>query len=180
MKNTFFSLVACYFLLTSAQAQTLEQTAAFIALGGDVDLSKMKLNFDGSVSTPSSMVGLNLTPSGTWTSIPSEEGCVVQAFMPNLQTHAQTAMQFHFNHIVDWKSGGGDAQRSVVWAVGEEPVLCIQHMPGNSSAPTTLINTNCDDKYEIAGNNLNMDRVGKAIDYLFSKYCHQAVRKNAF
>ena len=180
MKKTFVSLATCCLLLTVAQAQTLEQTAAFIVLGGDVDLSKMKLNSDGSVSTPSVMVGLNLSPSETWTSIPSEEGCVVQAFGPNLQTHAQTAMQFHFNHIVGWKSGERDAQRSVVWAVGEEPVFCVQHIPGNGSAPTTLINTNCVNKYDIAGNNLNMDRVGKAIDYLFSKYCHQAVRKNAF
>jgi len=180
MKKTFVSLATCCLLLTVAQAQTLEQTAAFIALGGDVDLSKMTLNSDGSVSTPSVMVGLNLSPSATWTSIPSEEGCVVQAFMPNLQTNARTAMQYHFNHIVGWKSGQSDAQRSVIWAVGEEPVLCIQHIPSNGSAPTTLINTNCDNKYDIAGNNLNMDRVGKAIDYLFSKYCHQAVRKNAF
>jgi hypothetical protein len=180
MKKTFVNLVACCVLLTSAHAQTFEQTAAFITQGGDIDLSKMKLNSDGSVSTPSVMVGLNLSPSATWTSIPSEEGCVAQAFMPNLQTHAQTAMQFHFNHIVGWKSGESDAQRSVVWAVGEEPVVCIQHIPVNGSAPTTLINTNCANKYEIAGNNLNMERVGKAIEYLFSKYCHQAVRKNAF
>lgn len=180
MKKTFLKVIACCVLLSSAHAQTLEQTAAFIVLGGDVDLSKMKLNSDGSVSTPSVMVGLNLSPSARWTSIPSEEGCVVQTFMPNLQTGAQTAMQFHFNHIVGWKSGESDARRSVVWAVGEEPVVCIQHVPGSGSAPTALVNTNCVNKTDIAGNNENMDRVGKAIEYLFSKYCHQAVRKNAF
>jgi hypothetical protein len=171
---------ACLLLLTPARAQSLEQTAAYIVLGGDVDLSKMKSNPDGSVSTPSVMVGLNMMPPETWTSISSDEGCVVQAFGPNLQTHQQTAMQFHFNHIVGWKSGQGDAQRSVVWAVGEEPVFCVQPITASGSAPTTVFNTNCANQYDIAGSNLNMDRVGKAIEYLFSKFCHQAVRKNAF
>ncbi|RXH05823.1 hypothetical protein [Bradyrhizobium vignae] len=180
MRTSFFSLAACYFLVTAAQAQTFEQTAAFIVLGGDVDLSRMKLNLDGSVSTPQYTSGLNLTPSQTWTSISGEEGCVVQGFGPNLQTNQQIAVQVHFNHIVGWKSGESDAQRSVVWAVGEDPVFCTQNLPNGSSAPAAVIHTNCANEFDIAGNNLNMDRVGKAIDYLFSKYCHQAARKNAF
>ncbi|MGL3104904.1 hypothetical protein [Bradyrhizobium sp. BR 1432] len=126
------------------------------------------------------MSGLILSPSQTWTSISSEEGCVVQGFGPNLQTNQQIAVQVHFNHIVGWNSGEGDAQRSVVLAVGEEPVFCMQHLPNGSSAPTVMIQTNCANKFDIAGSNLNMDRVGNAIDYLFSKYCHQAARKNAF
>lgn len=180
MRTVIFSLAAYCVLLTSVRAQSFEQTAAFIALGGDVDLSKMTLNADGSVSTPPSAVGLAVTPPQTWTSIASEEGCVAQGFGPSLQTGEQVAVQIHFNHVVGWTSGQADAQRSVAWLVGEEPVFCVQPVPNHNSAPTTLINTNCAEKLDVAMKNLNRERVGNALVHLFSKYCHQAVRKNAF
>jgi hypothetical protein len=184
----------------AASARSLEQTAAFILTGGDVEVSSMTVNADGSVTTPAYAlpeaifqgVPLIMFPAARYAAI-DRENCVVEGTSagtaPIYRSQPQKKIWTYFNKITGFNEqkvsvpmNGSLAVRIKIFATSEEPYICASgggiELGGR---PLPQQRTCYFTDQALAGvRPEKLERVENAIHYLYSAYCKLATKKNPF
>ena len=173
----------------NSSSPTLEQTAAYIILSGDVDLSQMTTNSDGSVNTPfHNIFGSPFTvlPAAV-TKVIDRPNCIVEVVMQAVQgMQPEKHMYFYFNRVSGFRDEEVYAARlgnfTRIWALSESPVFCASG--GGTRLTGELIpeNYSCITDAPLVGGikPQNVERVHKALDYLYSQFCVYATKKSPF
>ena len=176
-------------LPTVTSSPTLEQTAAYIILSGDVDLSQMTTNSDGSVNTPfHNIFGSPFTvlPAAV-TKVIDRPNCIVEVVMQAVQgMQPEKQMYFYFNRVSGFRDEEVYAARlgnfTRIWALSELPVFCASG--GGTRLTGELIpeNYSCITDAPLVGGikPQNVERVHKALDYLYSQFCVYATKRSPF
>lgn len=162
---------------SDAGSPTFEQTAAFILLAGNVEISQIKQTSDKAVSfnnnnaSDNPIIGL-LAPQlsqGTLTTIDRAKCAVQLAIIP-------VGGEYYFNNIIldDIKADEivyPDALVRITFR-GEDNVHCLFNDPVKGKL--------CEQKMVITTRQDNFERFIKAVKYLYSNYCTAAKRKSPF
>jgi Sel1 repeat len=168
---------------------TLEQTAAYILWSGDVDLSQMTTNSDGSVNTPFHYIfGSPFTaiPAAV-TKVIDRPNCIVEVVMQAVQgMQPEKHMYVYFNRVNGFRDEEvyaaplGSFTR--IWALSESPVACTSGGGTGLTGELLPENYSCITDVPLVGGikPQNLERVHKALDYLYSQFCAYATKKSPF
>jgi hypothetical protein len=168
------SLTAGLFLAccSLADSQTLEQTVAFILYNGEVELSNMTTNSDGSVEVPLQQTTLLLTTPPRTIKVNDRQNCEIEVVAKSLLGKPEDHVIYYFNRIIEFRDQPTQAG-IYVWAISEGPAMTggtdiLGQPTTNSTNPILAVYSQ------------NLDRVHGAIKYMYSKFCSFAKRKSAF
>jgi hypothetical protein len=162
-------LGACF----SAHAQSLEQSVAFFLGSGLVDPSQMKQVDDSTVSVPGAgTLGAIQTPSFTLTTI-DRNNCVFQmSVLP--QTAYSKDVTLYFNHVTNVSIENGATALNGNVRYDEYTVDLI----GETSVQCT--DAGCLTHSGVPVYAATLDRMKKALDYIYSGYCTLAPKREKF
>jgi TonB family protein len=158
---------------------TLEQAAAYILWSGDVDLSQMTTNAEGSVNTPfHNLFGspLATVPAGI-TKVIDRADCVVEMVMQAVQgMQPEKHVYVYFNRANGFRDEEVYAPPlgnfTKIWATSESPVACASGGGTRLTGELLTENYSCLTDVPLVGGikPQNVERVHKALDYLYSRF----------
>jgi hypothetical protein len=156
-----------------ALSQTLAQTAAYLLSGGFADLGDIKEVDQDTVRVP----GYMLTPMWWYVfpltlKVTNSRQCEVLSVVDGNET-ALKEYTVYFNTVIvdeiDVKAVSPGLNK--FWLKGEDYVACLLLRDEKR---------NCVREYDTSVKVENLERVGKAVTYLYSNFCTSARRKRAF
>lgn len=152
-----------------AQAQSLEQTVAYVFNGGHVDLSEIVKVDENSVKIPGYMGTPFFFVQPAIYRVINRPTCELRVEVIPIQPQPKTEMFIYLNRVLlEETTETGPTSISLV---GEDPIFC---MSKNDQK-------NCVRKYDLYAKTAgDMSRIAKAIRHLYSKFCTSAQRKSAF
>lgn len=178
MRFILYYLVVGGLLLSSSLGlcQTLEQTTAYIINGGFVDVSDMKQVEVGTVITPTYNLQMFPIPQSSFQVMDERQCVILQNRQSGIFPGAQ--LTWHFNNVIVSETSQQQVaeQLTKMHFNGELPVFCASSLGGAVASPPE----SCSRQSDFTVENKNLPRVYKAIEYLYSKFCSSAHRKNAF
>jgi hypothetical protein len=176
VKYIFYLVSALWVSLSfnsCAFSQTLAQTAAYLLSGGYVDLGDIKEVDEDTVRVP----GFVLTPMWWYVypvtvKVTNTPQCEVLTVADGNETPLKEYTVYFNNVIVDEIDVKAISPGlNKFWLKGEDYISCILYRDGNRT---------CVREYDTTVKTENLERIGKAVTYLYSNFCTTARRKRAF
>jgi hypothetical protein len=164
--------VLCGWLSSSAFGQTLAQTTAYLLSGGFAALGDITEVAPETVRVPGYRPTLTFYVYPTTLTVANRGRCEVLSVADGNETPLREFTVYFNNVIVDeidvrTQFGG----LSKFWLKGEEHVACLVSRDGKRT---------CVREYDTAVRTENLERIGRAVSYLYSNFCTSAHRKRAF
>jgi hypothetical protein len=175
--------------MQTTSAQTLEETAAFVLTGGEVELEMTPSDADGfrrwtsdkyfttrSVSTLATFAPVRMKVDVVSCSVRFEGN----ASLLGSKELVGGVQEFYLNNVILNEMRESNSFRSpgkILVFTGELTVVCSNFDNRTSGHP------DCDEKsksFQIYVSSEKRERFDKAVAYLYSKYCKSAVRKSAY
>ena len=193
MKSFAIFLTVCATVIlgnSTVKAQSLEQTVGFILSNGEIDPTNIAPNTNGSLTIPQhTMFGLNILMPTITVNALDRPNCVVEIFGQAAGGQPAKYTRYYLNritgfHEIEQSASTINGILSVVhiWADSELAYMWFAgggvRADGHTPLPQEL--SPITDIAFAAVESRNLARMHKAIDYLYSKHCSIATKKNAF